>query len=172
MKRIFFIGLIAIVGIYFYAQSNVQAVDEKFAFLNVAKVFDEYQKTKDNDSVLQKAAEKKEQERNVIVDDIRKMKDELELLGDEAKKQKQEAINKRVQELQEFDLQARQQLGEQRQQIVQEIFTDIDEVVQQYGKEKGFSFILNDKALVYQNEKLDITDPILKKLNENFSKKK
>lgn len=167
MKKVLFALIIGLMTLSIQ-QPGGYAADEKFAFVNIEKLFDEYEKTKDNDKVLQEAGKEKEEERNVIVDDIRKMKDELELLGDEAKKEKQEEMNARVRELQDFDLKARQELGQKRQEIVQVIFGDIDKAVAEYGKQKNIDFILNDRALVYFNDKYDVTSDILKTLNEDY----
>ncbi len=173
MKR-FFHGMIwsSLAVFLFSCTFSAEAGAEKYAFLDVARVFDEYEKTKANDENLQKLGESKEGERNVIVEDIRRMKDELELLSDDAKKEKQEAINTRVRELQEFDAAARRELGEKRREAVQEIFNDIDKVVQEFGKKQGYDFILNDKALLYKNDKMDISEEILKQLNQNYKGKK
>ncbi len=170
MKNIAKLTFLMVVTVLLFTSNMTSAYAEKYAFLNVAKVFDDYQKTKDNDKILQDAGKQKEAERNKIVEDIRKEKDQLELLSDAAKQEKQEALDAKVRDLQDFDLQARRELGEKRQKFVQEIFNDIDVLVQAYGKENGISFILNDRALVYQDGTNDITDDILTRLNKGYSK--
>lgn len=171
MRRFWILTLWSLVVMVPFVACQGYAADEKYTFIDVAKVFDEYQKTKDQDKILQEEGEKKEKERQVIVDAIRKMKDELELLSDDAKKTKQEEMNKKVRELQDFDLETRRELGEKRRKIVQEIFNDIDQVVQGFGKRKKLDYILNDKALLYYRTDLDITSEILKELNNNYKKK-
>ena len=172
MRKIFQIGIIHLMGVIFLSCSPAQAEGEKFAFIDVAKVFDDYQKTKDNDSVLQKEAEVKEEERNSLVQGIRQLKDETELLSDDAKLSKQAEIDKKVGALQEFDLEARKTLGEQRRGMIQEIFNDIDVVVQEYGKKNNLDFILNDRAVLYHRPDRNVTEVVLKELNKNYSKAK
>ncbi len=144
----------------------------KYAYVDVAKVFDEYQKTKDNDQTLQSAGKKKEMERDNLVHEIRQLKDELVLLRDDAKGKKQEQMDAKVKALQDFDQAARQGLGEQRNQVVREIFKDIDDAVQRYGQRKGIDLILNERSLVYHNAQFDISKDILAELNKEYASKK
>src|SRR3989338_4996255 len=96
MKRILQFGSLILICSLLFSCSPAQAGSEKYAFIDVAKVFDEYQKTKENDQVLQQALEKKETERNVIVQDLRKTKEEMELLSEEAKETRQAEIDKKA----------------------------------------------------------------------------
>jgi Skp family chaperone for outer membrane proteins len=168
MKQVLILGLVGLISLFFLSDTKAYAA-EKYAFINVGEVFDGYQKTKDNDEVLQEVGASKESERGAIVGDIQKMKDELELMSDDAKKEKQETISARVRDLQDFDLQTRRELNEKRRTVIQEIFSDIDDVVRKYGKKKGMDFILNDKALLYQKKNLDVSEDILNELNKGYS---
>ena len=145
---------------------------EKMAYVDVAKVFDDYQKTKDNDAKLQAAAKKKEEERDAVVHDIRRLKDEQALLGEEARTKKQDAIDAKVRELQDFDAAARRELGEERNKTVKEIFKDIDEVVQRYGERKGYDLIFNDRVLLYRSPRFDVSQDVLSELNRQYKKPK
>lgn len=145
---------------------------EKIAFVDVAKIFDGYQKTKDNDAKLQAAGKKKEEERDALVHEVRRLKDEQALLAEGAREKKQEAVDAKVRELQEFDAQARRDLGEQRNQTVRAIFKDIDEVVQRYGERKGMDFVFNDRVLLYRSNRFDVSKDVLDELNRNYQKEK
>ena len=148
------------------------AENEKMAYVDIAKVFDEYQKTKDHDKILQEAGKKKETEREDLVSDIRQLKDELALLNDEAKAKKEETLESKVRELQDFDRGAKRDLGEQRNKVVKEIFKDIDDTVQKYGQRKGLDLVLNERALLFHNARFDATPEVLAELNKNYSKQK
>ena len=144
--------------------------NEKFAYVDIAKVFDNYEKTKDQDRTLQEAGRKKEEERDALVHQIRQLKDEMVLLNDEAKEKKQGELETKVRGLQDYDQQAKQALGEQRREIVREIFKDIDDTVQRYGERKGLDFIFNEKSLIYHTAHYDATEEILKDLNKSYVK--
>ena len=40
----------------------------------------------------------------------------------------------------------------------------------EYAKAQGLTFVLNDRAFIYGQENLNITEPILKSLNDNYGK--
>jgi outer membrane protein len=156
----------------FASGSFAFAEGEKIAYVDVAKVFDEFQKTKENDRVLQEAGKKKEEERDALVHEIRQIKDEMVLLADDAKAKKQEILEAKMKELQDFDKDARSALGDQRNKVVQEIFKDIDNAIQRYGERKGLDYIFNERALVYRSPKYDVTKEIIDELNKGYGKKK
>ena len=150
----------------------VSAAVNKAGYVDVAKVFDGYEKTKQNDTRLQTSGKTKEEERDAMVREVRRLKDEQALLAENAKEKKQEAIDTKIRELQEFDAAARKELGEQRNKMVREIFKDIDEVVQRYGERKGYDLIFNDRTLLYRSPRFDLSNDILEELNRNYQKKK
>lgn len=151
---------------------DAHAVDAKFAYVDVARIFDNYEKTKDNDRTLQEKGRVKEEERDALVHEVRQLKDEMALLADDAKEKKQEELEAKVRDLQEFDNRAKQELGKQRRDIVQEIFKDIDDTVQRYGERKGLDMVLNERALLYRDKRFDITEEVLGDLNKEYARKK
>ncbi len=171
MKKFFSVMLFAVVC-FTLGQVPARAEGEKSAFVDVAKVFDSYNKTKDNDRNLQQAGKKKEEERDAIVHEIRQAKDEMALLSDEAKAKKQDSLTNKMKELEGFDAKTRQDLGEQRNKVVRDIFKDIDAAIQKYGQAKGLDVIYNERALLYHNAKMDITKDITDILNKEYSTKK
>lgn len=160
---------IAIIGFSVFCMPR-HAFAEKICYVDVAKVFDGYQKTKDSDTKLQSAAKKKEEERDALVHEVRRLKDEQALLAEDARAKKQDAIDAKVRELQDFDMAARRELGEARNLSVKEIFKDIDDVVRRYGERKGYDFILNDRVLLYRSERFEVSRDILEELNRDYQK--
>lgn len=148
------------------------AAETKMAYVDVEKIFDEYEKTKKFDGELQTEGKGKQSKRDAIVSDIRKLKDEQALLSEDKKKQKQTEIESKLKDLDSFDESARKELGEKRNNVMKEIFTDIDTLLRSYGQRKGYDFILNERALLYKNSKYDETANVLKELNENYRKQK
>ena len=164
LKGFGILGLALLIG-----GSVAWAETGKKASVDISKVFDEYQKTKDNDRILQGAGRKKEEERDAMVREVRQMKDELALIADEAAKaKKQEALNAKVKTLEEFDRTTRQGLAEQRNTVLREIFKDIDDTVKRYGDKNGFDFVFNERALLYTNPQYDVTKDIVEELNKNY----
>lgn len=143
----------------------------KIGYVDVAKVFDAYERTKESDKVLEKEGKGKQEQRDKIVEEIKKLKDKAEMLNAKAKEQKQEVIDNKIRELQDFDREANSTLKKERDEMVKDILKDIDKVISEYGKSEDFSIILNDRTLVYGSEQLNVTDQIIKRLNERYKKR-
>jgi Skp family chaperone for outer membrane proteins len=158
------------IGIFCWLACGISFADEsRFAFVDIAKIVDEYQKTKDNDAVLQALGKQKEDEREAIVQEVKQLRDELALLSEDAKAKQQEAIEEKVRGLQEFDQTVQRDLNQQRNRILKEIFEDIDETISAYGQSKELDFIFNERVLVFRAAKYDVTMDILTELNANYA---
>ncbi len=165
-KGLFFAA--AFLGLFILTQA---AYAEKVAFVDVGKVFDGYEKTKKNDEALTEEGRKRQGERDALVQEVRRLKDEQALLSDKAKGQKQAAIDEKIRQLQDFDTQIRRDLGGRRDTVVKEIFADIDNLIKTYGKQKGYDYIMNQRLALYNKDQYDISDEILKMLNDDYKKK-
>ncbi|MBU0758962.1 MAG: OmpH family outer membrane protein [Candidatus Omnitrophica bacterium] len=148
-----------------YAQEN------KVGFVDLSKAFDEYQKTKDFDRELEKKGDAKQGQRENLVKDIRKMREEIELMNEKTREKKEQDIEAKIKALQEFDQDAKAILTKERDDMVRDILKEMNDVIQDYGEKNGFSIILNDRVLLYGNSALDLTDEIIKILNDRYAKK-
>lgn len=146
------------------------AAEQKVAYVDVAEVFDNYQRTKDQDLVLKAAAEAKEKERVDMMNKIRAMEDELALLSADARAKKQDVLIEKKRQLEDFDRMTRQQLAEQRDKIVREIFVEIDGVVQGIQAQSGYDMIFNKRVLLAQKKDFDITAKVTAELAKKYKK--
>ena len=167
-----FFGLILILLVGYSGISFAAAGKEKFATVDIGKIFDEYEKTKKYDQEFQTEGKMKQEERDAIVHEIRRLRDEQALLSEKAKGDKQAAIDGKMKELDNFDNVVRKTLGEKRNKAVREVFQDIENVMTQYGERKGYDLIFNDRALLYKSKQFDVTPDILKELNDRYKKGK
>ncbi|MFH1208036.1 MAG: OmpH family outer membrane protein [Candidatus Omnitrophota bacterium] len=146
------------------------AAEMKFAYVDVGEVFDNYQKTKDQDLVLKTAGEAKEKERNDLMAKIRSMEDELALLAADARAAKQEQLIEKKRQLEDFDRGVRQQLAEQRDKVVREIFQEIDVIVQDLSVKGGYDMVFNKRVLLAQKKSFDITAQVSAELAKKYKK--
>lgn len=145
---------------------------EKTAFVDLALLFDGYDKTKDFDTNLQDVQDKKQKDIDKKVEEIKGLQDKLPLLADKEKENKQDEIDKKTKDLQEFQRSAELDLRKERDEKLKEILKDIQDVVETVAKQKGYDFILNEKMILYGNKSLDITKDVLKIVNDNYKNKK
>ena len=174
MKK-YVIGII-VFGIGFFSFCHfARAADAKgsnVATVDIGKIFEEYEKTKKYDQEFQNEAKSKQEERDAIVHEVRRLRDEEALLSENARQTKHKEIEAKMKELDDFDGRARGALGEKHDKALKEVFQDIEGVVSQYGERKGYDFIYNERALLYRNKRFDVTADILKELNSQYAKQK
>ena len=172
MKKLAFLSLSLFLAAGLLAVPAFAAAGEKMGYVDLARVFDEYQKTKEFDKSLEAKSAGKQAERDKMVAEVKKLKDEAELLNAKSKDDKQAVIESKMQALQEFDRVTRDSLRRERDSMVKDIFKEIELIIQDYGKAQGYSFIFNDRVLVYKNESSELTTQVIKVLNDSYSKKK
>ncbi len=142
------------------------AKDFKMGYVDLAKVFDEYKKTKDAEKVLEEKGKTKEAERGKMIDEIKKLKDEQALLSEKGKAEKQGVIDSKIKALQEYDAKARNELANERNNALGGIMKDIEKVVNDYAKANGYDVVLNSLMLLYGGDQYDLTSEILSRLNK------
>lgn len=144
---------------------------KKIAYIDIGKLFDNYDKTKDQEKLLQQNGNQKQEARDKLVADIKKLKDEMELLSDKGKEQRQAQVDDKIKRLQEFDREAQAGLRQERDEMMRELLKEIERVVEEYGKANGFQMILDSRVLLYSESGLEVTDAVLKTLNDRYRKK-
>jgi len=152
--------------------TQAYAVGDKIGYVDLSKVFDDYLKTKEFDKSLEAKGAQKQVERDKLVNEVKKLRDESELLSAKAKEDKQAQIDEKIKALQDFDRITRDALRKERDGIVRDILKEIEAVIQNFGKSQGYLFIFNDRVLVFKNESADLTGQVIKVLNDSYAKKK
>jgi len=163
------VAVMFVAGIFAFGMvEKADAKELKVGYVFMAKVFDEYQKTKDSEKSLQAKGLAKEGERKKLVDELKKLKDEQALLSDKAKAEKQVVLDNKMKVLQDYDTKARDELMKDRNDMLGGIMGDITNVITDYAKAQGYDFILNSdpRVMLYGAEQSDITSLILAKLNK------
>lgn len=158
---IFFVIAICIAAHY----TDAFAKEYKIGYVDLAKISDDYAKTKEYEKSFEAQVKGKDAERQKFVDEIRKMKDEQALLSDKAKAEKQGAIDDKIKSLQEFDRRVRDELIKQRNTMLGDIQKDIDSIISSYAKEAGYDIVLMKQTVLYAGNELDLTQEITKRLN-------
>jgi len=145
--------------------SAIEAAEFKIGYVNIGKIFDDYERTKQQDAFLEKRGKSKEAELEARVNDLKKMRQNLELLNDAAREAKAREIEERSDDLQRFRNNTARELKRDRDKIAQEILRDIQHAIDDFAKANGFSVILDQRSLVYAQQGYDVTDQILQLLN-------
>jgi outer membrane protein len=161
--------LAVVVSFLMVGISSAQAAD-KFAYVDLTRIFSEYGKTKDYDKVLTSKENAYNTEREKKLSEIKQLQDKINLLSDKEKETKKPDFDAKIKGLQEFDRQQQTELRKDQNDKMKDILKDIEGVVKQYAEKEGYTMVFNDRVLVYQNKSMDITDQVIQILNKAPSK--
>jgi len=158
MKKLitFFLG--AILGLFFITGAFAA---EKFAYVDLGRIFSEYSKTKDYDKVLSAKEGVYNTEREKKLTEIKQFQDKMNLLSDKEKETKKADLEAKIKTLQEFDRDQQTELRKEQSEKLKEISKDIEDAIKQYAEKEGYTFVFDDRILVYQTKSLDITQKIM-----------
>ena len=166
MKAVKVLGLAVIFGLM--ATGMSLAADLKIAYVDLSKVFDGYQKTKEFDAVLQSEGEAFQKERDAMVQKIQDAQSKLDLMRDTEKTAMEADIEKQKNDVVAYDKDKRTELAKKRDDKVKEILTEIQGVVSNIAKSQGYTYVLNDRVMIYGDSQFDVTDQVLKTLNDSY----
>lgn len=151
--------------------SPSDAADTKIGYVDLARVFDGYQRTKESDQVLEQTSKQKQTELEGRVNELKKLRQNLELLNDQTKEAKAREIEEKSDEFQRLKTRTERELVRKRNQLAKDILDEIQQTVTEYAKANGFSLVLDQRSLLYGQDAYDVTDDVLKLLNSRYATK-
>lgn len=167
------------------------SAEQKIAFINMERVFDEYHKTKTANARFKVRGEEIDVKRKELVTKAKTLKAEFDKLNAEyrdkslnenAREKKREAGEDKLTELKEaegnlmeFDKVFKKEISDQMRQMQLQIVGEIRGVIQTYAAENKIDIVFdssgktlnNVESVMYFDFSLDITEPILAIMNKN-----
>ena len=143
----------------------------KIGIVNLDKILQDYKRTKVTDQKLGELYKSKQAEREKLVAEIKSMKEELVLLNEQSRQERQQALDVKLKGLSDFDKVSVESFQKEREGAINEILKEVEETVTVYSKDKGFELILSSRAVLYGIEAMDLTNEVLKILNDRYAKK-
>jgi outer membrane protein len=105
-------------------------------------------------------------------DELKKLKDELEkqamLLSPEARAAKERDYQQKVKDYQRLTKDIQEELQQTDAEYTRKILEDIFKVVQQIGKQEGYTMILEktESSILYASDGIDMTDRIIQQFDK------
>ena len=149
----------------------VEAAEVKLGYVNLAKIFDGYEHTKASDATLEKQGKQKETELEGRMNELKKLRESLELLNDQAREAKAREVDEKTEDLQRFRTRTARDLRGERDKVAKTILKEIQQGVEDYAKANSFSLILDERSLLFGQSAYDVTDEVLKLLNARYTAK-
>lgn len=146
--------------------SGVACAADKLGYIDLSRTFNEYNKTKGYDKTLNDKEKVFTDERDKKIADLKSYQDKLSLLNDKEREAKKDELQAKVKAFQDFDRAKQAELKKEQEEKMKEILKDIEEAVKKYSEKEGYTFVFNDRVLVYQNKTMDITNQIIEILNK------
>jgi outer membrane protein len=143
----------------------------KIGYVNLGEVFEGYQRTQQSEQVLERRSQQMQGELEGRVGELKKLRQSLELLNDQSRETKAREIEERSDEFQRAKARTERELLRSRNQAAREILKEIEQTVTEYARAHGFSIIVDQRSLIYGENALDVTNDVLKALNERYSAK-
>jgi outer membrane protein len=180
MKKL--MGMVVLTGLMFVTPYLSSAADAprdaapaqagiKIGYVDLQKVQQESKAGKDAYKTMEKLFKDKQAQLDQRQNEIEKMMGELDkqsaLLATEVRKQKEEKLQKDYKELQRFKSDSEEELNKKKAEMAKQMFQEVSAVINKFGKEEGYTLILERSVVLYAPEAVDITDKIVKAYDDS-----
>ena len=158
----------------------------KFGVIDMGKVVEEYKKSKDANSLLKSEYKRLQQDIVKAEDQILELyerRDKASSLNEELVARMDSDIRIKSNELKKMTENHQKAISEREKELFEPILKEVDELIQQIGKEEKYDLIVRRPPVLYQavlygapiivlyaDPKYDITDRVLKILNDKYDK--
>ena len=158
----------------------------KLGVIDMGRVSEEFKKAKDANKIL--GGERKRLQKKVVAmeDELFKLyerKDKAKNISEELMAKMDGEIGIKLKEREEFLKNSQKNLSDREKELFEPILKEIDGLIQQIGKEEKYDLIVRRPPVLYQailygapiivlyaDPKYDITDKVLKTLNDKYDK--
>jgi outer membrane protein len=142
------------------------AAELKIGYVDLAAVFARYERTKVSEAALEEQGKRKEAELEALHQGVERLRQNLELLNDEARDAKARELDEKVEELRQLRARSARELGRERDRMVKGLLGEIRATLEAYAKAQGLTLVLDARSLVYGETAYDVTDEVIAMLNE------
>ena len=145
----------------------------KAAFLNSAIILQEAPQAREASEAMKKEFSDREQALRALAEEIKTAEENWQkdsaIMSDEQKKKKENELVEKKRKLR-FDAQSlKEDVDLRRKQEIQKLRVSIQAVIQDYSKKNGYDLVFTE-GVAYADDKVNITDDILKELNSAAGK--
>src|ERR1700682_1292974 len=166
MRRFLLVFAVALVA------GAASAQNMKIGYVDVQRAVQEVEEGKAARSRLQTELQQKRADLEKKRADLEKMKADYDkqapVLSDDAKRQRQEQLQKAFVEAQNAAGQMQEELSGKEQEAMQTISKRLLQVVAEVSDRENFTFVLDKAALLYAPAASDVTNEVVRRYNERF----
>lgn len=175
MKRllVFLSALALIFTLTSFAQAEV-----KIGVVDLFKVLNESEEGKRSIGELQKMVESRQKSLEEKQKKIQSLREEYEkkksVLNEEARKSKEEEIERLGRELQRTAADYQVELQKKQNEMTQNMLKEIRQIINEFAQKEGYSLVIEraEQLLIYVTPTIDITDKIITLFNQKVQAQK
>ncbi len=167
MKKMILIALIAVM--------LISCNDQKTAYVDNTILFEEYKEMQDVEADFSSRSNAVRQELDsvsrVFQQEVQEYQEEMNDLSNAEREEREQELMQKQQMIQQQQQSVGGQLQQESQAVMDSVINNVKDYIEEYGKENGYTYIFgsDNSNIMYAEEGRDITDEILKELNERYS---
>ncbi len=149
----------------------------KVGFVDIEAVISQSKEGQAAKNRLTVEAAEKQKEISAKEAEIKQMDAELQkqaaVLSDAAKKDREEAILRKVRDLRRLGDDFNRDLGKREQELLTDLYRELAGLIRDYGKQKGYALIVEKRGggVIYGSDGADLTKEILERYNTRPGRK-
>ena len=153
------------------AASSAFAADIKIGFVDLQKVQMDSKAGKAAITAVEKFFKEKQDQLDAKQTEVEKLLQDFEkksaVLSADKRKQQEETLNKDLKDLQRFKSDAEDEVNKKKAEVAKQLFDDVSTVINKFGKEEGYTLILEKNSVLYAPEAVDVTDKVIKTFDDS-----
>jgi outer membrane protein len=154
------------------APRSVGAAEVRIGYVDLAKVFDEYQRTKESEVALESRGKQRQSQLEGQLNKLKELRSGLDVLSDQAREQRTRQIEEEADQFKRLRQRSERELLTQRNAVAKQILEEITAVVTEFSQANSFALVLDRRTVLYGQDTHDLTDEVLKILNERYAARK
>ncbi|MGD9042436.1 MAG: OmpH family outer membrane protein [Desulfobacterales bacterium] len=170
-------GLIFLVSFFsFFGLNSADAADvAKIGILNMQRVMSASDPGKAAQAEIKEQGDKMLQdlnEKGAEIDTLRKQFErESMVMSKEKREEREREYRIRINDFKTLEKKYKTESQELQKRLVNKIIKDVYALAEEIGKNEGYLVIIRSDSVMYAPDSIDITDELIKKMNDNFAKK-
>lgn len=171
MKRYAIVVLVVLAVIGFsvkiYAADSTGSV--KFGYVDLNRALNEVKEGQTAKAKLEADGKAKKQKLEIMQNELKAAKEDLDkqrlVLPSDKVKEKEALLQQKFLELQKTSMEFEQQFGQAESNYIKPIGEKIQKLIQEIGKEDGFTMIVPKEVALYSVSGTDLTDKVINRYN-------
>ncbi|MFZ3123395.1 MAG: OmpH family outer membrane protein [Thermodesulfovibrionales bacterium] len=168
--------LLTLCSVLLYVSPAGAAEALKIGFVDLPRIFSESDAGKKARADIEAIEKSKKAVIEEKVNALKKIEEEAakqsSVLSAEAKKAKDEELEKLQRDIQRLVAEARTELQKKENELTNAILKDVSDIVDAIGYEEGYAVILRSEVVLSAKKELDLTGVVITRLNESKGKPK